>query len=198
VVTRTLTLLPAPAAREEVHGLCRTVRSLSDDGSVHVSHGDLAALPAVVAGANSVGTGWDSRQRVCAYASYVARDDGDDDGGGGWLTQVTLEGLLSLLVHSDADVLQNQAAALAQRLVPGTTPPGPSECWKHHADVLERVISGLQPGGKGSYESLLAAYQSAQAEWVNVVNSVGGPNRANDWLREVGEGLKLYAQTEGW
>ncbi len=198
VVTRSLTLLPAPAAREEVHGLCRTVRSLSDDGPVHVSHGDLAALPAVVAGATSVGTGWDSRQRVCAYASYVARDEGDDSAGGGWLTQVTLEGLLSLLVHSDADLLHNQANQLAQRLIAGTTPPGAAECWKHHAEVLGRVIASLQPSGQQSYERLLDLYESAQSEWTTVATSVGIGNRANDWLREVHEGLKKYAQTEGW
>jgi hypothetical protein len=159
VVTRSLTVLPAPAAREEVHGVCRTVRGLSDDGTVHVSHGDLVALPAVAAGATSIGTGWDSRQRMCAYASYVARDDDDDDsGGGGWLTQVTLEGLLSLLVHSDADLLHQQAQQLAERLVPGTIPPSPADCWRQHADVLTRVVEHLQPAGKESYERLLTAY----------------------------------------
>jgi hypothetical protein len=198
VVTRTLTVLPAPVAREEVHGLCRTVRSLSDDGPVHVSHGDLAALPAVVAGATSVGTGWDSRQRMCAYASYVARDEDDDRAGGGWLTQVTLEGLLSLLGHSDADLLQNQDAQLSQRLVPGSTPPAAAECWKHHAEVLARVINTLQPGNKDSYERLLTAYENAKNEWAAVANAIGVTNRANDWLREAQEGLQLYGQTEGW
>lgn len=199
VVTRNLTVLPAPVAHEEVHGLCRTVRSLSDDGAIHVSHGDLAALPAIVAGATSIGSGWDSRQRICAYASYVAREENDDDnGGGGWLTQVTLEGLLSLLVHSDADLLHNQNQELADGLVPGAIPPSPADCWKHHAEVLTRVIGNLQPAGRESYERLLGAYGDASNEWGRVAGATGIANRANDWLREVREGLRLYGETEGW
>ena len=53
-VVRNIPVLPVPAMAEEIHGLCRTVRSLSEDGPVHVSHGDLAALLETLAERNSV------------------------------------------------------------------------------------------------------------------------------------------------
>ena len=56
-VARQLSVVPVPATAAETHGLCRTVRALSDDGPVHVSHGDLAGLPAIAAGGTSLGAG---------------------------------------------------------------------------------------------------------------------------------------------
>ena len=54
-VVRALTVLPAPAMPEEIHGLARTARALSENAVVQLSHGDLAALPAVAAGATVIG-----------------------------------------------------------------------------------------------------------------------------------------------
>jgi hypothetical protein len=133
-VARPLGVLPVGPLAEEVHGLCRTARALSEEATVHISHGDLAGLPAVAAGATSLGTGWDPRQRVMAYSSYEARDTGGD--GGQWFQQVTLEGLLSLLPRAEATVLYAQDRALAARLLPGTLPPGAGEAFTHHAEVL--------------------------------------------------------------
>lgn len=196
VVTRNLAVLPVPAAQDEVHGLCRTVRSLSEDGPVHVSHGDLAALPALVAGAATLGTGWDPRQRVCAYHSYAQRGTGGD--GGQWFVQTTLRGLVSLLARADTELLNNGEAALAARLLPGTVPPGAPEVWEHHAQVLHDIASGLAPGGEASYQSLRDAYGAAQTDWNRVVAVIGGASRASAWLREVAAGLDLFAASEGW
>lgn len=195
-VVRGLTILPVQAAAEEVHGLCRTTRSLSEDGPVHISHGDLAALPAVVAGATSVGTGWDPRQRVCAYASYVQRDAAGD--GGQWFVQSTLEGLLSLLGRADAQLLASQAPQLAARLLPGSVPPGPQEAFLHHATVLDAVIARLSPPGQPAFQELRARYAAAQVDWDAVVQAIGGNSRAGAWLAELINGLELFAVTEGW
>lgn len=196
VLPRNIPVLPVPAARQETHGLCRTVRSLSEDGRVHVSHGDLAGLPAVTAGATTLGSGWDPRQRVCAYANYVQRGASGD--GGQWFAQSTLRGLLSLLGRAEAQLLAAQASSLATRLLPGNVPPGASEAWDHHARVLSALVTSLQPGGAGSYGTLSALYTAARSDWNLVVAAIGGTSRADAWVRELAEGLDLFAATEGW
>lgn len=196
-VVRQFTVLPVPAMAEEVHGLCRTARSLSDYADVHVSHGDLTALPAIAAGAKTLGTGWDPRQRVAAYASYETRATGSD--GGGWFQQVTLEGILSLLTHGEATVLEQQNAALAARILPGLVPPGPKEAFFHHVEVLDRVIAGLQIGDhRAAYNNLSTLYGAGTADWPAVAADANIASRANAWLSGVSAGLGLYGQTEGF
>lgn len=196
VVTRNIAVLPVPAAQEEVHGLCRTARALSEDGPVHISHGDLAALPAIVAGASTVGTGWDPRQRVSAYASYVQRTAGGD--GGQWFAQKTLQGLLSLLGRAETQLLATQNAALAARLLPGTVPPGTTEGWDHHVNVLSSLVTTLQPAGAASYETLRDLYAAARTDWGQVASAIGCSSEANAWLSELELGLGRFARTEGW
>jgi hypothetical protein len=197
VVTRNIAVLPVPAAQEEVHGLCRTARALSEDGPVHISHGDLAGLPAIVAGASSVGTGWDPRQRVCAYASYEQRTAGGD--GGQWFAQKTLRGLLSLLGRAETLLLATQNAELAARLLPGATvPPGAQEGWDHHASVLSGLVTSLQPAGAASYESLQNLYTAARTDWGQVASTISCASEANAWLGELELGLARFAHTEGW
>jgi hypothetical protein len=195
-VVRNVPVLPVPTMAEEVHGLCRTVRSLSEDGPVHVSHGDLAALAAVVAGASTVGTGWDPRQRVCAYTSYAQRDTTGD--GGQWFVQSTVRGLLSLLGRADAQLLAAQNQALSQRLMPGQVPPGPAEAFQHHAEVLSDLVRQLQPGGQAAYQALDALYLAARADWPTVAAALGGSSQADAWTTQLLNGLRGFAAVEGW
>jgi hypothetical protein len=182
---------------EEVHGLSRTARALSEDAEVHISHGDLAGLPAISAGATSLGTGWDPRQRVLSYASYEARGAGGD--GGQWFQQTTLEGLLSLLVRGEATLLYQQDQQLANRLIPGLVPPGPKEAFIHHADVLSRITQGLQDADDAeAYEDLRQRYVDARGEWPTVSRVLGVSSRANSWLSGLAAGLGLYGDTEGF
>lgn len=195
-VVRSLVVLPVPAIAEEVHGVCRTVRALSEDGPVHVSHGDLAGLPPVAAGATTVGTGWDPRQRVSAYASYEERGTGD---GGQWFQQATLEGLLSLLTRGDANVLAQQDRALATRLLPGTVPPGAREAFLHHTEVLTRVITAIASHAPaGAHAHLTDHYDAAQQEWPGVATVLGTASRADAWITPLQDGHRLYGSTEGF
>jgi hypothetical protein len=196
-VVRSLTVLPVPAIPEEVHGLCRTVRALSEDGPVHVSHGDLAGLPAIAAGAETLGTGWDPRQRLCAYGSYETRGTAGE--GGQWFQQATLEGLLSLLTRSDAGVLAQQNNALATRLLPGAVPPGAKEAFLHHAEVLARIVSGL--GGmapRDAHNDLRGRYDAARQDWTTVAAALNTGSRADAWVTPLLDGHTLYGQTEGF
>lgn len=138
VVTRADNSMPTGASSEEIFGLMRTTFALSQDRPVRVAYGDLAALPAVAAGAEAVGTGWDMRQRICAYQDFQVR--AADPGGGGWYQRPTLEGLLGSLTANEYQVLTSERAALALRLTPGTVGPQPEQAFRHHAQVLNSVI----------------------------------------------------------
>lgn len=193
---RSFTLLPVPATEEEVHGLCRTSRALGEDAEVHISHGDLAGLPAMAAGATTLGTGWDPRQRVSAYASYAARTDGSD--GGQWFQQVTYDGLLSLVARREASLFAQQQPQLAARLHPGTLLPGAKEGFLHHADVLGGLVEVLtQADEQDAYDELRRRYDAALQDWPAAAAAIGITSRANSWLGATSGGLGLYAQTEG-
>lgn len=164
VCARPYSLLPVPADENEVYGVCRTTFALQEYAPVHISHGDLAGLPAAAAGATSLGSGWDPRQRVCAYASFSARDaDGE---GGQWFQQVTFQGLLSLTANREAELLFQRDPALAQALLYGATvPPGPKEKFLHHAEVLTAVSLALSIGGQAAYDALNQLYTNAERDW---------------------------------
>jgi hypothetical protein len=196
-VVRTATSLPVPAIAEEVHGLCRTARALSEDSPMHISHGDLAALPAIAAGATTVGSGWDQRQRVCSYGDYGARDP--DAAGGGWYQRPSLRALLGSVLPNDAIILAARDAALVTRLG-GLPAPGPRETFDHHLDVLTTVITDLQAisNPEQRYRRLLTLYDAARAEWPIVQGHTGSAIGGDEWIDGVAAGLALYGRTEGW
>jgi hypothetical protein len=196
-VARHVAVLPGDASHEEVYGLCRTVRALSEYAPVYISHGDLASLPAVAAGALSVGTGWDPRQRVCAFSSYAARDPGGA-GGGGWYERPTLPGLVGSLTPNEAAILDSVDPAMAHRLGP-LPPPGPQEAFTHHLDVMNRLVgdlTGLDP--ESAYRSLMNTYRDAQVDWPTVVAATASPLGAESWITPFAAGLGRYGADEGW
>jgi hypothetical protein len=198
VVVRPTADLPVSAPPEEVAGLCRTARSLGQFGRVHVSHGDLAALPAVAAGAHSVGTGWDSRQRVCSYTSYEARDP--SAGGGGWFKRPTLEGLVGFMPRRECERLGTQDPALAARLVPGPLhPDGPKEAFLHHAACLNRLIATASSGDfEARFRGLEGVYAAAEADWPIAAAAAGTGSLSPQWIGPMLDGLRAYATSEGW
>ncbi|MEU0838180.1 hypothetical protein ABZ370_01740 [Streptomyces sp. NPDC005962] len=199
VPVRPLATLPAEAQAEETHGICRTIRALSENAPVHISHGDLAGLPGVAAGAASVGSGWDQRQRACAYASYVQRESGDG-GGGGWYERVTIRGLLGSLRPAEVAVLpgQNPALYLALGEFP---PPGPQEAFRHHLSALRSVISEIADNGDdyhARYASLMDMYRNSSRLWPQVAATTGSPLNATHWIEPLQRGLSIYGDGEGW
>ncbi len=196
-VIRPTTGLPVPAQAEEVHGLCRTTRALSESAHVHISHGDLAALPAVAAGAHTIGTGWDQRQRVSSFGDYGPRDP--DATGGGWYQRPTLRGLLGSLTANEATRLDTRNSALTRRLG-GLPAPGPRETFDHHVEVLATLVTALQneTDEKQRCSDLRQLYVDAAAAWPPVQTITGCAAGATEWLSALSGGLDLYATTEGW
>jgi hypothetical protein len=195
-VVRNLAVLPVQAIPEEVHGVCRTARALSEDGPVHISHGDLAGLPAVAAGATSLGVGWDVRQRVCAYASYEVRGQSD---GGQWFQQRTFKGLLSLLSKADAEVLATRDATMTSRLLPGSLPPNATEGFRHHAAVMSAIVNDLTARPPAdAYEILMDMYEEARKDWNAVALALSSPSKVDQWVTPLRDGLARYGRTEGF
>lgn len=191
--------LPVQVTVEEVYGLCRTVRSLSEGRKrVHVSHGDVAGLPAIAAGAQTVGSGWDTRQRACAYTNYAVRTASD---GGGWFKRPTHEGLVGFLSRQEAELLAAQDGALSAQLVRGQLhPDGPQEAFNHHAGCLTDQISAVRQAG--SHEQAFGAlgdiYRRAQGDWRRVVQLTNTTSDASSWIDPFLAGLERYGSTEGW
>ena len=197
-VVRTDTTLPVAVQDEEIHGLCRTSRALSEDAPVYISHGDLAALPAVAAGASMVGTGWDQRQRVCAYGHYGPRD-ADGGGGGGWYERPTLRGLLGSITPDNAIVLNSRNSQLVQQLG-GIPAPGAREAFDHHVATLSGIVEAIaaEADWADRYRLLAGMYGSARNDWARVRQEVNVTHHAPHWIERQAAGLDLYARTEGF
>ncbi|WP_175338357.1 hypothetical protein [Leifsonia sp. C5G2] len=194
--------LPPAVTADEVFGVARTVRALSEYAPVHISHGDFAALPAVAAGAYSVGTGWDKRQRVVAYSDYGPRPvpvPGEQQMGG-WLERPTLAGLLGSLGKSDGALLSRQDPALATRLGGLPSAPGAKDAYLHHVAQLQFAISRVE--GAATYEQrfrdLDAMYTAAAVNWAALQTSTGIRDASSRWIFPYQQGLRMYALSEGW
>ncbi|QPK83922.1 hypothetical protein G7Y29_03785 [Corynebacterium qintianiae] len=197
VVGRSDSSMPPAATANEIFGLMRTTYALSQDRPVRVAFGDLAALPAVAAGAEGICTGWDLRQRICAYKDFEER--GGDQSGGGWYNRPTLRGLMGGLTKREYETLLSENADLAARLTPGAISPKIEPAFKHHAETLGAVISELlELCGRTRVEALRDRYILAYPEWDKVeriTNTSLGPER---WIKPFLEGLNKFRSSEGW
>lgn len=191
--------LPPKLTADEVFGVCRTVRALSEYAPVHVSHGDFAALPAVAAGASTIGTGWDKRQRVVSYTDYAARPE--STGMASWYERPTVLGLLGTLEKAEGALLAQQDPTLASRLGGLPTVPGPKESFLHHVAQLDAAVRRIQGGGssyKQRYDELDAMYSAGSTNWAAVRAATGMRDRSGTWVTPYQQGLRMYAQSEGW
>lgn len=196
-VVRPTDNFPVRASADEVAGLCRAVRSLSEFVPIHVSHGDLAALPAVAAGATSIGTGWDARQRVLAMSTFEYRAP---TGGGGWFARNTLEGLFAFLSRADVARLFAQDAALASSVFVGALhPDGPKEAFLHHVASLANLLGAI---GDVPYEDrwqrLSSLYEDSVADWAAARAAAQLTESSAEWVDAYLAGLNAYAHEEGW
>ncbi|GAA4380501.1 hypothetical protein [Nocardioides caricicola] len=198
IVTRGDNSMPPSASTNEIFGLMRATYALSQDRPVRVAYGDLAAVPALAAGAEVVGTGWDIRQRICAYQDFEERP-ADTQDGGGWYQRPTLAGLLGGLTSREYEVLVSEEAALAARLTPAAIGPRPEQAFRHHATVLTNVATALSSlSGRARAEAMRQMYLDAEGEWPAVQAITGtrlGPSR---WIAPFKAGLEVFMTSEGW
>lgn len=197
VVTREESSMPPAATAEEIYGLMRTTFALSQDRPVRIAFGDLAALPAVAAGADAVCTGWDIRQRICAYQDFKKKDG--DKSGGTWYQRPTLIGLMGGLSKREYSTLMSEDESLTKRLSPGTIGPQPEQAFKHHAETLGTIVAQLTAlSGRARIDALRERYTKAVPEWHGVKQITGSRLGAEHWIHPFLEGLELFASAEGW
>lgn len=196
-VVRPQATVPVPAQADEVAGMMRTVHALSQDRPVIVGHGDLAGLPAIAAGARSLGTGWDIRQRVCAYSDYSVRADGGD--GGQWYQRPTLEVLLGGMKSNEYEVFRSQDLTQAESLTVGSFPAGPENAFRHHAHVLSLIIDELSAlEGEARVRALRERYARAEREWPQAQKISGCSVGGEPWIRAQIDGIDQFIAEEGW
>ncbi|MEV6828179.1 hypothetical protein [Amycolatopsis sp. NPDC051102] len=197
VVTRSDNSMPPSATAEEVYGLMRTTFALSQDKPVRVAFGDLAALPAVAAGAEAIGTGWDLRQRICAYQDFEEREG--DQNGGGWYQRPTLIGLMGGLTNGEYSVLSSEAPALASRLSPGMIGPKAEQAFQHHSTLLTKLVDELNNlTQRDRIVALRERYVAARPEWPEVKRITGAKIGPDRWIKPFLDGLDLFMASEGW
>lgn len=197
VVTRSDNAMPPGATPEEVYGLMRTSYALSQDRPVRIAFGDIAALPAIAAGAEALGTGWDIRQRICAYQDFEEREG--DQNGGGWYQRPTLRGLMGGLSNREYNVLTSEKPVIASTLTPGTIGPKPEQAFQHHASVLTEIVDELNAlTGRERVDALRRRYVDARAEWPEIKRVTGAAIGPDRWIKPYVDGLDLFAASEGW
>jgi hypothetical protein len=197
VVVRSESSMPPAATPEEVFGLMRTVFALSQDRPVRVAFGDVAGLPAVAAGAEAIGTGWDIRQRICAYQDFEERIS--EGGGGAWYQRPTLSGLLGGLTTREYQVLVSEKAGLATTLSPGAIGPRAQQAFRHHAQVLTDISSELKSlSGRARTSALHDRYARALAVWPEVQAVTGTRLGPSHWVKPFIAGVELFMASEGW
>ncbi|WP_164672071.1 hypothetical protein [Brevibacterium casei] len=197
VVTRGDNSMPPAATADEIYGLMRTCYALSRDRPVRVAFGDLAALPAVAAGAEAIGSGWDLRQRICAYQDFEERA-GEQDGGG-WYQRPTLRGIMGGLSNGEYNVLSSEAPALAIRLSPGNIGPKPKQAFLHHVKTLSNLINEMNsmPVPERT-KTLRTWYDNAISEWPTVRSITGTKIDERRWIQPFLDGVDRFAKAEGW
>jgi hypothetical protein len=188
--------LPPAFTAAEIAGVCRTVRALSEYAPVYISHGDIAALPAVAAGAFAVGSGWDKRQRISRYGDYEVRVA---SGQASWYVRPTFRGLMATLTVNEGALLQAQDSKLATALG-GLPAPGAKEAFLHHVRELAHMVNTVASAAdyEAKFRRLDAMYTTASTAWANYARVTGSRNNSDRWIVPLQAGLREYGRSEGW
>lgn len=191
--------LPPQLTAEEIFGVCRTVRALSEYAPVHVSHGDFASLPAIAAGATTAGTGWDKRQRVISYGDYARR--AESPGRASWYERLSFEGILGTLIKKgDGEIVQQQDSALATRIGGLPAVPNVEGIFLHHVLQLSKSVQRIKNAKdfRSRYFELDSMYSEASDNWAAVNRATGLRDDSKLWVNPFQEGLRMYARSESW
>lgn len=181
-------------------GLCRTVHSLSLRSRVIIAFADFAGLPAVAAGADTVGSGWDRAQRTFDPLAFRSSSD---DGPRIPAAYVTQGGLNSVLRRDTAEAIERWDPANAVRIRGGTMPPSDNAERMHHLQQLRAAV--LQVNGMGStrqarVDELRTRYQSAVTDFDALISGLPRIVRDSDreaWAGNPARALEMYAALEG-
>jgi len=179
-------------------GLCRSVRSLSLRSRVIVCYADYAGLPAVAAGADTIGTGWHRAQRTFDPAAFRLDSDTSPRRQASYVTQ---GGLHAVLRRATADQIERWDAERAARIRGGVMPRTDSEERMHHLHQLSSVVELLnaESSPQRRYELLRDRYAAAADDFdalIRAIPSVGTRDK-EVWCTQMSAVLEAYASAEG-
>lgn len=180
-------------------GLARTIHSLSERSRVILTHADYSGLPAVAAGADAIGSGWDRSQRT--FDPLYFRVD-SDPGIRIPASYVTQGGLSAVLRRDTANAIERWDPALAPTLRGGPMPPSDQAEWFHHLKQV-RVLAtsiNLSGGHAGRVAALRGHYEQAAIHFDDLIAglpTVVKPKDKGVWVDGPYAVLKAYADAEG-
>lgn len=192
--------VPDLTETEAFAGLCRTVHSLSLRSRVIIAYGDFAALPAVAAGADTVGSGWDRAQRT--FDPLAFRVD-SDPGIRIPASYVTQGGLNSVLRRDTAEAIERWDPARARAIRGGVMPPSDQAQRMHHLLQLRSAVRQIEAAGSdrsARVEELRSRYSAATSDYDSLIAALPRTVREADkaaWATNPSAVLEAYAVSEG-
>ena len=191
---------PDLADTDAFAGLLRTVHSLSQRSRVIVCHSDFAGLPAIAAGAATVGTGWDRGMRYFDPQSFQLTSKGIQIPA----SYVTQGGLASVLRRDAADAITRLGEPRATVLRGGPMPADDAAERVHHLRQVHNLTARVSAHGSNRLDRVLEVrnfYEHAIAEFDILIASLPGKivsdNNRRRWTDEPYAALAAYAQAEG-
>lgn len=182
-------------------GLCRTVHSLSLRSRVIVAYADFAGLPAVAAGADTVGSGWDRAQRTFDPLAFKVDSDPGIRIPASYVTQ---GGLNSVLRRDSAEAIERWNASEARRIRGGQMPPSDQAQRLHHLQQLRAAVGQVDAAGpnkKDRVDELRRRYRVAAADYDRLIAALRPIVRESDktaWATNQSAALEAYAASEGF
>lgn len=191
--------VPDLTATEAFAGLCRTVHSLSMRSRVIISYGDYAALPAVAAGADTVGSGWDRGQRT--FDPQTFRVD-SNPGIRIPASYVTQGGLNSVLRRDTADAIERWDPTRARAIRGDSMPPSDQAQRMHHLKQLRSAVTQVDAPGtdrSARVNILRDRYRRAKTDYDDLIAALPRIVRDFDktaWASNPAAVLESYASSE--
>ena len=182
-------------------GLCRTVHSLSLRSRVILAFGDFAGLPAIAAGADTLGSGWDRGQRTFDPLSYRENSDDSPRRPASYVTHGELNAVLR---RDTADAITRWDASQAERMRGGPMPPTDNVERMHHLQQLRRAVMDVAPTGATRQERIDALrhrYATAAKDFDALIPGLPRIVRESDkeaWVINPCKILETYATSEGF
>lgn len=180
-------------------GLCRTVHSLSLRSRVILAYGDFAGLPAVAAGADTVGSGWDRAQRTFDPLAFRVDSDPGIRIPASYVTQGELN---SVLRRDTAEAIERWDPVRARAIRGGPMPPSDQAQRMHHLLQLRSAVQQIiaADSRQTRVSELRKRYRVAAADFDSLIADLRPLVRESDktaWVTNPASALEAYANSEG-
>lgn len=187
---------------EAYRGLCRTVRSLSKRARVIICHSDYAGLPAVAAGADTIGSGWHRQQRTFDPMASAWHLD-SNPGVRRQAENVTQGQLHAVLRRDTADQIVRWDGARADTIRGGPMPPSANSERFHHLRQLTSVVTAInkEPTPQRRFAALRERYAAAAREFDDLISAPAVAVKSHDkevWNIAPAAVLDAYGHDEGF